>query len=478
VTHALPPGPHANVDVAEQQRYWHETLSGDLPVLRLTPDYPRPPVSSFIRDVASLDLDQSLYQHVLKFCAEQQVSLNVVLLAAYNALFHRYTGEDDILVGSVAPDCMRWSDTKQPQRFTNLIALRTHLAGNPDFLTLLSRTTKTIEEANRHRDYPFAKVLEIVRSKQGDHSSAIIHNLFALCRTNAGSTEAALYETDLAEVDEYTSQCDIVCVAVVHGEKLIISCHYDAELFESATVVRLLGHYQSLLRAMVSHPETAISALPLLTDAERHQLLVEWNDTKAEYPKDKCIHELFAEQVERTPDAVAVVFDEQQVTYREINARANQLAHHLQKLGVQEETLVGLCMERSVDMIVALLGILKAGGAYVPLDPSYPRERLRFIVEDTQTAVVVTQGRFSQALPDGLAHRVCLDDDWEKVERENITNPKSRARAENLAYVLYTSGSTGVPKGVMVEHRGVSKPIRLLRDLAHPSNPPLPSISR
>jgi len=455
MTRALPAGTPANINETEQQRYWRKTLSGNLPVLRLNPDYPRPPVSAFIRDVESLDVDQSLYQRLLNFCTEQQVSLNVVLLAVFNTLLHRYTGEEDILIGSVASDCRRWSDTKQPICFTNPIALRTHLTGNLDFPTLLSRTAKTLQDANRHRDYPFAKVLETVRAKQGVCPPAIIHNLFALCCTDAVSTETSLQETDFAEVEEYTSQCDIMLAAVADAEKLTISCHYDAELFKAATVIRLLGHYQSLLWAAVSHPETAISALPLLTNAERQQLLVEWNDTKAEYPKDKCLHELFADQVERTPDAVAIVFDEQQVTYREINARANQLAHYLQRLGVQAESLVGLCMERCVDMIVALLGILKAGGAYVPLDPSYPKERLRFIVEDTQTSVVVIQGRFSKVLPEDIAHRVCLDDDWEKIAKESVTNPQSRAKAENLAYVLYTSGSTGVPKGVMVEHRGL-----------------------
>ena len=449
------PGGRAPGDVERQERYWHETLSGDLSVLRLTPDYPRPPVSSFIREVESLDLDQSLYHQLLHFCAEQQCSLKVVLLAAYNTLLHRYTGETDILVGSVAPNCRRWSDLKQPERFTNLLVLRTYLAGNPDFLALLSRTAKTVEEANRHRDYPFEQVLESVCAKQSDRSSKIIHNLFALCSANSGSAESTLQEEDLAEVEEYTSQCDIVCVAAAHAEKLTISCHYDAELFASATIMRVLGHYRSLLCAAVSHPETAIAELPLLADAERHQLLVEWNDTAVAYPKDKCLHELFVEQVERTPDAVAVVLEDQQLTYRQLNRRANQLAHSLQKLGAGPDVLVALCMDRSVETVIGLLAILKAGGAYVPLDPSYPQERLAFMLADTQAPVLLTQQNLLDSLPPHQATALCLDRDWETISHESAENPAVQTTAEHLAYVIYTSGSTGQPKGVTVPHRGI-----------------------
>jgi amino acid adenylation domain-containing protein len=450
------PGARPPVDVAGQQRYWHEVLSGDLPVLRLTPDYPRPPVSSFLRAVETLELDQSLYRQLLTFCAEHQCSLNVVLLTAYSILLHRYTGEDDILIGSVASDCLRGSDPQHPEHFTNLLALRTYLAGNPDFLTLLSRTAKTVAEADRHRDYPFEQVLESVSARQASRSPAIIHNLFALCRTDASNTEASLHETDLVEVEEYTSQCDFVCVAVAHAEKLTISCHYDAELFASATILRVLGHYRSLLGAAVTQPETAISALPLLTEAERHQLLVEWNDTKRDYPQDKRVHQLFEEQAEKSPDAIAVVFENQHLTYRELNIRANQFAQHLQRFGVGPEVLVGLCIEHSIEMMVGMLGILKAGGAYVPFDPTYPCERLAFMLEDAQVAVLVTQAQLLSKLPAPKCPVMCMDNDWEVIAQGNVAAPTVRVTAENLAYVIYTSGSTGTPKGVMIPHRGLS----------------------
>jgi amino acid adenylation domain-containing protein len=241
---------------------------------------------------------------------------------------------------------------------------------------------------------------------------------------------------------------------------------YDADSFDHETIVRMLGHFQTLLEGVVADPGRRISALPILTGAEREQLLVAWNDTKTDYPKDKCIHELFEEQVERTPDAVAVVFEEEQLTYRELNARANQLAHYLQKQGVGPDMLVGLCVERSLEMIVGLLGVLKAGGAYVPLDPHYPKERRQFIVNDSRISVLLTRSALRQrgesrnddgdppsVVFDPRIKRVCLDRDRPVIDQESRENPTAAVQPRDLAYVIYTSGSTGTPKGVAIEHR-------------------------
>jgi amino acid adenylation domain-containing protein len=258
------------------------------------------------------------------------------------------------------------------------------------------------------------------------------------------------------EVGSETAKFDLT-LSIAEGPAGPKGCfEYNTDLFDSSTIDRMLGHFRTLLEGIVANPEQPISELPLLTQAEGHQLLVEWNDAKTDYPRDRCIHELFEEQAEKYPEAVAVVFEDQHLTYRELNRRANQLAHHLRTLGVGPEVLVGVCVERSVEMVVGLLGILKAGGAYVPLDTDYPKERLSFLLKDAQPSVLMTQKCLLEDLPEyEEAQVVCLDTDWEEIAQGGEENPISGARAENLAYAIYTSGSTGAPKGVMLTHGGL-----------------------
>jgi amino acid adenylation domain-containing protein len=248
---------------------------------------------------------------------------------------------------------------------------------------------------------------------------------------------------------------DIDLNVVENNGELLLQINYSTDLFEAETINRMLGHFQTLLEGIVANPEQRLSDLPLLTESERHQLLVEWNDTQTNYPQDKCIHQVFEVQVERTPDAVAVVFEDQQLTYRELNSRANQLAHYLRSLGVGPDVLVGFCVERSLEMVVGLLGILKAGGAYVPLDPDYPSERLAYMLEDSQMPVFVTTQKLSAALPEHQARVVCLDLDWGINSADSNVAPVTSVTDENLAYVIYTSGSTGKPKGVAIAHQNL-----------------------
>src|SRR5919106_1276504 len=269
-------------------------------------------------------------------------------------------------------------------------------------------------------------------------------------------------------VDASVSKFDLTLGLAERDGKLTGFFEYSTDLFDGSTIERMAGHFQRLLQGIVADPDQPISTLPLLTEAERHQLLVEWNDTATDYPKDSCIHELFEAQVERVPEAVAVQFDGKQLTYRELNSQANQLAHYLRRLGVGPEKLVGICVDRSLEMVVGLLGILKAGGAYVPLDPAYPIERLAFMLEGSQCFFLLTQqntiedgrwgtkdGDSQSSILDSQIKVVCLETAWEIIALENEQNPRSEVKSDNLVYVIYTSGSTGKPKGVQIPHRSV-----------------------
>ena len=245
---------------------------------------------------------------------------------------------------------------------------------------------------------------------------------------------------------------------------------YNTDLFNISTVERIAGNYQTLLESILINPQQPISQLPLLTEIEQYQLLVDWNNTKKEYPLDKCIHQLFEEQVIKTPDAVAVEIEGEKLTYQELNQRANQLANYLQKLGVNPEVLVGICVERSLLMVVGLLGILKAGGAYVPLDPAYPAERLAYMLDDSQAKVLLTQQQLVNSIPNTGLEVICLDTNWELISTQSDKNPQTQVKANNLAYVIYTSGSTGKPKGVMIEHRSLVNFAQTVKDKYEMSN--------
>ena len=277
---------------------------------------------------------------------------------------------------------------------------------------------------------------------------------------NARGTAAKKFEglrANPVPIGAETAKFDLTLSMSETEEGLRGSLQYSTDLFDAATIARMSGHLQTLLEGIVANPDQRISELPILTQAEKHQLLIEWNDTQRDYPKDKCIHELFEEQVEKSPDAVAVTFEDQQLTYRELNKRANQLAHYLRKRGVGPDVLVAICVERSLEMVVGLLGILKAGGAYVPLDPEYPQERLTFMVEDAQPAVLLTQARVAEKLSNPKFPLLCLDRDWEQISKETEENTENKARADNIAYVIYTSGTTGQPKGVMTSHHNIGR---------------------
>ena len=460
-------------EVLERQlSYWRQQLSA-VPVLEVSTDRPRPAAQSYRGARQSLALPKALSDGLKALSRREGATLFMTLLSAFQVLLHRYTGQDDIVIGSPIAGRTRAEIEELIGLFINTLVLRGDLSGDPKFTELMARARKMALEAYEHQDLPFEKLVEELRPERDPSRSPLFQVMFVLQNMPRTALELAGVTVTPLEVDSGTAKFDLTLSMAEAAGALAATLEYNTDLFDHDAIERMVGHFRILLEGIVANPEQRLSELPLLTEAERRQLLVEWNDTKRDYPKDKCVHELFEEQVERTPDAVAVVFEDTQLTYRELNRRANQLAHYLQKLGVGPEALVGVCVERSLEMVVGLLGILKSGGAYVPLDPAYPKERLAFMVADSQAAVLLTQSKIlsqlSEMIGDGrppadtsvpqstIRHPtvICLDTDWKTIAQESEHNPLAGVTGDNPAYLIYTSGSTGMPKGVLITHRGL-----------------------
>ncbi len=434
--------------------YWKQKLSGELPVLNLPTDRARSPVQTFIGAQAKLVLSQTLTKELKNLSRHSGVTLFMTLLTAFKTLLYRYTGQTDIVVGSPIANRNRAEIESLIGFFVNVLVLRTDLSGDLSFLELLGRVKSTALEAYIHQDLPFEKLVEELQPNRDLSYNPLFQVMFVL--QNMPKPNLSLSDVLITYEEGYngTSKFDLTLFMEDSEQGLIATCEYNTDLFNSDTVTRMLGHFQTLLSSIVSDPQQQISDLQLLTPSEVQQLLVEWNDTKTDYPKDKCIHQLFEAQVKKTPDAIAVIFENQQLTYQELNNRANQLAYYLQQLGVKPDVLIGICVERSIEMVVGLLAIMKAGGTYMPLDPAYPKERLAFTLTDSQVSVLLAQAHLVNDLPSHSAKLVCIDDStaFANYSPENLA---SNANPQDLAYVIYTSGSTGKPKGVQISHSAV-----------------------
>ncbi|HAG82187.1 MAG TPA: non-ribosomal peptide synthetase, partial [Cyanobacteria bacterium UBA12227] len=441
--------------LAVQLAYWRQHLDGAPSVLELPTDYLRPAIQTFQGATYTFALSQE-QSIALKTLSQQEGStLFMTLLAAFKTLLYRYTGSEDIVVGSPVANRNRAELEGLIGFFVNTLVLRTDLSGNPTFRELLSRIREVALGAYAHQDLPFEKLVEELQPQRNLSYNPLFQVMFVLQNTPKSEITLSGLTLSAVESDRTTAMFDLTLYMEETDSGLIGTFEYSTDLFEANTIARMAGHLQTLLSGIVTDRDRHLYELPLLPEAETNTLLREWNDTQTDYPLNLCIHELFEAQVERTPDAVAVVFEGQQLTYRELNQRANQLAHYLQQLGVKPEELVGICVERSLEMIVGLLGILKAGGAYVPLDPAYPQERLAFMLSDSQVGIVLTQQPLLESLPHHQAQVLCLDTDWETIRQKSVDNPVHCATSENLAYLIYTSGSTGLPKGVQIPHSAV-----------------------
>jgi surfactin family lipopeptide synthetase A len=452
--------------------FWREKLREAPAVLDLPMDWPRPAVNAYRGEKLQLSFDSELSTKLRSVSRQEQTSLFTAFAAALNALFYRYTGKDDILIGVPIAD----RDRAEVQSLIGFLidtqVLRTDLSGSPSFRELMARVQRGVAEVYSHRSVPFDRVVDALRL----HRSLSYSPLFQVMLNWRDRDEQPQFIEFAGLVVEpllshsKTSKFDLTLTVTDADDRILLELEYATELFDRPRIERMMEHLRSLLEGAVAHPEQRIVDLPLLAPAERDQLLVGWNRTEVSYPRDRCLHELVEEQVERTPEAVAVSYEENHLTYRQLNERANQLARYLQRLGVGPDTLVGICVHRSLEMVVGLLGILKAGGAYVPLDPEYPRDRLAFMLEDAAVRVLLTQSRLAASLPPDQSRTVRLDVDWPLIAMESVSNVKCSVRAEHLAYMIYTSGSTGRPKGAMNTHVAIVNRLLWMQD-AYRLNP-------
>lgn len=446
-----------------QLAYWKQQLQGSPPVLELPTDRPRPMVQTYRGAVQKFVFPALLMDALKTFSRQAGMTLYMTLLAALQTLLHRYTGQPDIVVGSPIAGRTRVETEALIGFFVNNLVLRTNCSGNPTFHELLHRVREVAMGAYAHQELPFEKLVEELHPERSLSYAPLFQVMFAFQNAPRPPLELPGLTLGQLNIDCGTTKFDLTLSMWDDAGSLSGAVEYSTDLFDSGTITRMLHHLQTLLEGVVAHPEQRLADLPLLPDAERQQILVDWNATAVRLPQAVGLHHLFEAQVERTPDALAIIADNGRLTYCQLNQRANQLAHHLQALGVRPDVLVGLCMERSLEMMIGLLGILKAGGAYVPLDPAYPSERLAFMLEDAQVSVLVTQPQMVETLPAHHAHVVCVTPAQEALAHKPADNPVSQVAAEDLAYVIYTSGSTGAPKGVQIPHRAVVNFLETMR---------------
>jgi amino acid adenylation domain-containing protein len=452
--------------------YWSAQLSGELPLLNLHTDRPRPAVQTFNGATIPFALPVALAHKVKGLAVRESVTLFTLLAAAFQVLLYRYTGQTDILVGSPTSGRERVEFARVVGNFVNMIVLRSDLAGNLSFNAYLKKVRQAVIEALTHQDFPFSLLIERLSPERDPSRSPIFQVSFGFQQAQRAGAIASLFSSrrsndpgsldlEFFALSQQEGQFDITLEMTEAGEALLGNFKYNTDLFDDTTIRRMHRHFENLLEQVVSHPERGIADLDFLTDQEKRQLFVEWNATQTENLWDRPAHILFEEQVQRSPDAPALVFGNRSYSYRQLNELANQLAHALRRRQVGPESLVGVYIDRSAEMIIGLLGILKAGACYLPLDPAYPEERIAFMLQDAGVRLALTtrrQGLFDQlqaCLPEPAPQVICLDSDWQAIAHESPANPENQTHSDNLAYVIYTSGSTGVPKGVMVPHRGI-----------------------
>jgi amino acid adenylation domain-containing protein len=439
------------------EKFWKQKLQGFTAATPLTVEklLPKTENSNINYGEQQIQLTLSATEALQSFARQNRLTLNNLVQATWGLLLSRYSQENDVVFGvtvSGRPPSLVGVES-MVGLFINTLPMRVQVSAETQVLDLLKDLQAQQIEWEQ---YSYSSLADIQGWSDIPRGTSLFESILVFesntLKTGLKSNHESLELDNFRGVERTNYPLTVVAVP---RQQMLVRISYDTNRFDDGTITRLLGHFQTLLEGIISNPEARVSQLSLLTKFEKQQLLGDWNNIHENYLQDKCIHQLFEEQVERTPHNVAVVFENNSLTYQQLNTRANQLAHYLQELGVKPDTLVGICVERSLEMIVGILGILKAGGAYVPLDPEYPQERLNFMLEDSQVKVLVTQAKLVESIPQHQAQLICLDTDWEKIAQNITSNPESGVKPDNLTYIIYTSGSTGKPKGVLVNHANV-----------------------
>ena len=449
-------------EILERQlSYWKQQLAGLSP-LELPADHPRPPVKTYQGSFLPLSMPSQLLEDLKALSLREGMTLFMTLLAAFHTLLARYTGQADISVGTPIANRSRQELENLIGFFVNTLVLRVNLAGNPSFLEIMQKVRLAALQAYAHQDVPFEQLVDALHTERDMSRSPLFQVMFTMqqvaeLEVNRRAEQRKKNDSHGLTAEHRTTKFDLTFIVVTDAQNWYCGVEYNTDLFDSGTIHRLLEHWHILLRHIVVDPRTTLSDLNLLSERERHSLLVEWNSYPSQTAPTYCIHTLFEAQVARIPDAIALQFEDEYLTYDQLNIRANQLACRLQRSGVKREVIVGLMLERSLFLCISLLGILKAGGAYVPLDPSYPTERLAFMLTDTEAPIVVTRHDLVTRLSAQEVQIICLDTEWPAIVEEYTDNLITASDASSLDYVIYTSGSTGTPKGVLINHANVCR---------------------
>ncbi len=455
-------------DLEEQVSYWKQRLAGAPASLDLPLDHARPPEQTFPGASQRFSIGKAVAEQLQNLAASHDATLFMTLLAAFTVFLSRYSRQDDVVVGTAVSGRGDSEVDALVGPFENMVALRTDLSGKPSFSQLLTRIRDLVGEAFSHQDVRFEALLERLPLERDLSRHPLFQAAFGLRPNPAPMGWADGVSAAPFEVDSGTARFELSLDLIEFADSIEGTLRYNTDLFEAATAARMAEQFCTLVAGLAADPARPIFDVSPLAEFERQKILVEFNATATGYHRDLRIHDFFEQQVDRTPEAVALVYEHERLTYRELNQRANQLAHYLRKQGVGPETLVGICVERSLEMMIGILGILKAGGAYVPLDPAYPRDRLSAILDDARATILLTQQRTATVVSGQSARLIRLDADWEEIATCPATNPASNAASSNLGYVLFTSGSTGRPKGVALEHRSAVIFIQWAQDVFLP----------
>ena len=446
--------------IESQLPYWKTQLA-DLQTLNLPYDRPRNPIPSYKGSTYNfLALPASLSESLAAFNQQRGVTLFMTILAAVQTLLYRYTGQEDIAVGSPIANRNRAELEPLIGFFVNTLVMRVQLSSNLTFVELLAKVKQITIDAYTHQDLPFEKLVQELQPERDLSKHPLFQVAVSLQNTPFTALELPGLTLNPFEIENGTSKLDLELNFWQSSAGLEAQIIYSTDLCDRSTILRMAGHLQTLLAAIINNPQQTLAELPILTATERQQLLIDWNNTYQNYP-DKYLHQIFEEQVNNNPNAIALIHDNNQLTYQQLNEQSNQLAHYLQSLGVAPDVIVGICLEKSPLIIVAILGILKAGGAYLPIDPTYPKARSRFMLEDSQITILLTQ---QSVFTEDWEHKLVFIDD-NAIASQNKYNPTNSVKATNLAYTIYTSGSTGQPKGVLIEHRGLTNIIHAQRQI-------------